>query len=124
MVQFVPSHRPTPTPIAIDGDAEVRITVRVPPDSTTVNGLTSRLFACTVPAKFSTVGFVGVVGIVVFVVGSSVVHAGAHARTHNRSGRARLIDPIVQSFWMIQLSNLTKSYGDRVLLDEVTWQIT
>jgi ATP-binding cassette subfamily F protein 3 len=25
---------------------------------------------------------------------------------------------------MIQLSNLTKSYGDRVLLDSVTWQIT
>jgi ATP-binding cassette, subfamily F, member 3 len=25
---------------------------------------------------------------------------------------------------MIQLSNLTKSYGDRVLLDHVTWQIT
>src|SRR5438132_388234 len=25
---------------------------------------------------------------------------------------------------MIQLSNLTKSYGDRVLLDNVTWQIT
>ena len=25
---------------------------------------------------------------------------------------------------MIQLSNLTKSFGDRVLLDDVTWQIT
>src|SRR5205809_2018700 len=25
---------------------------------------------------------------------------------------------------MIQLSELTKSYGDRVLLDHVTWQIT
>src|ERR1700704_5807667 len=25
---------------------------------------------------------------------------------------------------MIQLSNLTKSFGDRVLLDNVTWQIT
>src|SRR3984893_9603868 len=25
---------------------------------------------------------------------------------------------------MIQLSNLTKSFGDRVLLDAVTWQIT
>src|SRR5690242_15403391 len=25
---------------------------------------------------------------------------------------------------MIQLSNLTKSFGDRVLLDHVTWQIT
>src|SRR5262245_8388846 len=25
---------------------------------------------------------------------------------------------------MIQLSELTKSYGDRVLLDRVTWQIT
>src|SRR5271167_1375389 len=25
---------------------------------------------------------------------------------------------------MIQLSNLTKSFGDRVLLDRVTWQIT
>ena len=24
---------------------------------------------------------------------------------------------------MIQLSNLTKSFGDRVLLDDVTWQI-
>src|SRR6266446_5700501 len=25
---------------------------------------------------------------------------------------------------MIQLSNLTKAFGDRVLLDNVTWQIT
>src|SRR6266478_6044293 len=25
---------------------------------------------------------------------------------------------------MIQLSNLTKSFGDRVLLDNITWQIT
>ena len=25
---------------------------------------------------------------------------------------------------MIQLSELTKAYGDRVLLDHVTWQIT
>ena len=25
---------------------------------------------------------------------------------------------------MIQLSNLTKSFGDRVLFDNVTWQIT
>src|SRR5207237_383632 len=37
---------------------------------------------------------------------------------------ARFITPIVQSFRMIQLSNLTKSFGDRVLLENVTWQIT
>src|SRR5882724_11680896 len=32
--------------------------------------------------------------------------------------------PSAFSLFMIQLSDLTKSFGDRVLFDHVTWQIT
>ncbi len=147
-VQVEPAKFPMPSTIGIvdGGPAAVSVSVTVPPVNRMLNGFTSLLPTATVPVNVSTVGGTGVVGAADDVVGSAVSHATADEGKHEKEGEptsCRHVSRLAShsrlayeksatptcytkslAFSMIQLQELTKSFGDRVLFDHVTWQIT
>src|SRR2546426_6556587 len=120
IVHVVPSDVPTARPITMfaGGPAAVSVTVSRPPDNVIVKSCVTFFLTSSVPANRSVITGAGVVGNVTFE-SLLVWHAAAASRAiaGHTSGSARFIRPIVQSFGMIQLSNLMNTFGDRVLLE-------